>query len=237
MIQTHLYITQTYLDLDKLYQLIAREFFNSGSLPDFKKDITLSEFTDWRKYQDRGQIILPHFDKKEDFRESQMSFEQHFAEPTLLFLGDVSTYSLALQEGMLKLLEEPVPHLTIVLTSHDVASLLETITSRARLHYIPRTVVHQILNQELLEKTKKNLPPIGDSLKQLLKGTFELPDLKKVEREEIDFWLWQLSCYAEEVLKSQSNSITQDLLHKILMAQKLNHDNTQKKFALDYLRV
>jgi hypothetical protein len=237
MLQTHLYITQTYIDLDKFYHLLSHYFFTKNQLPHKFEDIKLVDFPDFQKYLDQGRIIFPELDKKDDFREIQMDLEQHFLEPTIVFLGDVSTYSLPMQEGMLKLLEEPVPNLYLVLTSHDQVSLLETITSRSSLHFLPRSLVNQLLDQTLLDKVKQKLPPVGESLKALLKNSFELPDLKKVDRPEIDFWLWQLGCYTEEVLKTQPSSQLQNLLYKLKQAQKLNQDNVQKKFALDYLRV
>jgi hypothetical protein len=177
--------------------------------------------------------LEPNFSKKVEFREQQNSWYQSYNLPTLFFLGDLSQHSESLQEGMLKFLEEPPANLYPILFAQDGSEILPTILSRATTLSLSRNFVLKHLSGEKLEKIAKTLPPAKQFALDLIgEKRLELPDFSKIERDEIDFWLWQISCWIEEFYKQQPLPKIADKLQKVLRSRKLNQQNLQKKLAV-----
>jgi hypothetical protein len=239
MIQSNIILTQTFVDESRLSQIVADRFFNHHDLlPKSFQIGTESLEKNWEHYLGQNRILQADFKDKDDFKDSVMSLYQNYENPTLLFLGNLTQYSLPLQEGMLRILEEPPANLYIVLYAHAKNEILETISSRCTFSQIPRPNVINILDPDLMEKVKKKLPAVSEFTKILITKPqdVEIPDLSKVEREEIDLWLWQLSCYLDQYYIQQPNIKIAELNLRVLTAMGLNADNLQKKFALNWLK-
>lgn len=236
MLQSHIFITQGYLDTAKVNFLVAWAFFQNKSFANFSDFPSESDLEkNYNKHLVSGQILEKSYQKKEDFTKDISNLYQKYPQPTLLFLGDLSSYSEKLQEGMLKLLEEPSQNLFIILYSKDAVNILPTIKSRSVVHTFSKQIILNNLDQKLLKKVQEKLPSPAEFIKDLLqKKVQSLPDLskKKVEREELDFWLWQLSLYADEIFKNNPNLQVSKLQEKILKAKSLNMSYVQKKFSL-----
>lgn len=256
MLQSHIIITQTHIDQDIIRRIIGQLFLKTKNvsrsidlLSKVKKttegfEIDGTEYNTedvYASYQailSARKIIERDYTDKKNFTENILDLYETYSEPTILFLGDLDVYSTALQEGMLRLLEEPPKNLFVVLFARTKSGILSTIKSRCQFHTLTKSLVIQILNQKLLERTKKNLPNPGDFSKSLIGNTknIEIPDLKKVDRVELDFWLWQISSYLQEFYKQNQDQKIADGIKMVLESQKLNNSNLQKKFVVGWLR-
>ena len=185
----------------------------------------------WHKLQANGQILSTSFDDKKDCREQVLTFYQNYAKPTLLFLGNLENYSIPLQEGLLKFLEEPPNNLFIVLFANNSSQILPTILSRTHQILLTNSTVFGLLDAEILDKIDKNLPKVRETVTEILMNKLPLIDLKKVERNEFDMWLWQIEKCLEEVFRQKNNPNSAQYLTKILEIRKLNSQNIQKKLA------
>lgn len=244
MIQSHIFLTQTFVEKDIIMQLVAQNFFEKNNESKLDQNLDISKLKTgefiWNEYQNRKQILRVDFKDKEEFTESIMEFYQFYPKPTLLFLGDLDTYSLPLQEGMLRILEEPPHNLFIILFAKTKSDILPTIYSRSHLHFLSQEIVIACLNQTLLSNVKKKLPSVPDFAKDILKNPLEdliLPDLSKAERDEISFWLWQVGFYLQQVYLQTPTLRVARMIEALLQAQKLNKENLQKKFAVGWLKV
>lgn len=239
MSATHIILTQTFLDTKTLKQKAATSFFELSSfrqIEQISEQISIQQV--WQKYLNSGQIIEPDFSKKQEFREQQNSWYQVYSQPTLFFLGDLSQHSESLQEGMLKFLEEPPQNLYPILFAQDSSEILPTILSRSTVLNLSRNFVLKHLSPEKLDKIAKSLPPAKQfALDMVAQKKLDLPDFSKIEREEIDFWLWQISCWIEEFYKQQPVPIIASKLNKVLWSRKLNQQNLQKKLAVSWSLV
>ena len=243
MIQSYLILTQSFLQTDKLARILAFDFFTNFKLDaqnvaqitaklKTEEAETLNKLEEnWHKFQAKGRIIQVNFDDKKDAREQIMGFYQTFAKPTLLFLGNLENYSIPLQEGLLKFLEEPPVNLFIVLLSNNSSDILPTISSRTTKILLTNSTVFSLLDVVMMEKITKNLPQVNPSVKEILSGKIPAIDLKKVERDEFDMWLWQIEKCLEEVFKQKNTTKSAEYLGKILGIRKLNSQNLQKKLA------
>jgi hypothetical protein len=237
MFQTNILLTQTYLDKTLLSKNIAYNFFQNKNLNFQENDISEELLNEtWQHKLGSRQIMEMSFKDKEDFTKNLMSLYENYSEPTLLFMGDLSEYSLPLQEGMLRILEEPPKNLYIILFSHNKNNILPTIVSRSNFVLVPKNFVLKNLDKNLLEKVKSKLPDIKETVKTKPQE-LTIPDTKKTEREELDFWFWQLNFYLEEAYKQNPSEGLAKLILKSKTAQKLNQENLQKKFSLGYLKV
>ncbi len=187
--------------------------------------------TNWHKFQGNGQILITNFDDKKDCREQVLTFYQNYSKPTLLFLGNLENYSIPLQEGLLKFLEEPPNNLFIMLLANNSSQILPTILSRTHKILLTNSTIFGLLDGEILEKIGKNLPKISDTVKEIMNGKIPTIDLKKVERNEFDMWLWQIEKCLEEVFRQKNTLKSAQYLVKILQIRKLNSQNLQKKLA------
>jgi DNA polymerase III delta prime subunit len=236
-----IFLTQTFVDQDIILNDILVNFIVNENLREFiKKPITFTNQSkvDFQNLIQNGRLVYPKLDSKEDFTSLISSFYQHHSQSTLLFLGDLSQYSLQLQESMLRLLEEPPSKVIIILLAQAKQNILNTIKSRCRLYILPKKYLIQKLDTSLLEKTKNKLPLPGVITKKLLNNELyrgEIPDLKNVEREELEFWLWQIQSYLLEYYKIKPDYFIAQKIEKVAQSIKFNNANMQKKFCMNTL--
>ncbi|MBC7472265.1 MAG: hypothetical protein H7196_03345 [candidate division SR1 bacterium] len=244
MINSHIYLTQTHVNKDILQRQIVYCFYEHSTFQLAGKDITLVAQNVLDKKFDSlintQQVILMNFSSKSDYRDTILSLYKSYKFPTVVFLGNLNQYSTQLQEGMLRILEEPPYNLFIVLFAHNHQEILPTILSRSQLYLIPNNQVIKILDMSLSEKVKKKLPSPGESAQKIMLSKFdynEIKDFSKLEREEIDFWLWQVGAYLTEYYKQRPQESIGLGIKKLLESQKLNNENSLKKFVFANLSL
>jgi DNA polymerase III, delta subunit len=247
MLQTNLYLTQTYLNLDNIQKLICRSYFDLKSLEIKSTSEPIDQDNldqTFNKYRSSQQVILfsPSVTETESQKETFRKFLTSdvyikYSKPTLLFLGDLTSYSDTLQEGMLKLLEEPPENLIIILFAQSLSILKPTIISRCRIQSFDIQTILSNLDPKLQSKVQK-LPSPKEVVENLLnsrKTTIEKPS--DFERDEIDFWLWQVQTNLSYMYANSPSDKISESIEKVLMSRKLNYQNLQKKFAIGWLGV
>lgn len=240
MHQTHIILTQSFVDESKLKHSLAKQFWEQGNqlstLQSMLEMEIISEYSNWNMLRAMGGIIDSSYTDKKSFSKEISQFYRTYSSPSLLFLGSLSSYSIELQEGMLKLLEEPPHNLHIILFAHNKSEILPTIQSRARIYTLQREAVFGLLDKDLLTKVSKKLPPVSQSISMLLKGNqINFSNISKIEREEISFWCWQFLAYLEEYYKQNQSRRISYLIERILAAQSYNDGYVQKRFVLGYI--
>jgi DNA polymerase III delta prime subunit len=234
-----LYLTQVSLDLEMVNKLIAWNYF-LGEMRPLKFVVpTVSELNqNWSSLQTRGRVMVIDSETKKDMQKLLMGVFQRYSEPTLLFLGNLADYSESLQESLLKLLEEPPRNLIIILYSEVRSDVLPTISSRCQIFGLTTQLVIKHLDTNLQTKVTKKLPSVQESTKLLISGVEpKVADIAKIERDEIDFWLWQIGVNLEYLYAQNPSLIVANVLEKVLTTRQLNRQNLQKKFALGWLKV
>jgi len=240
MIQSYIVLTQTYLNTAKISKLIAASFLTIGRIDRFWESKVITNHEElWQKGINSSLIQEINMTKKDDFRQIVSSLYQKYEVPRLLFLGDLSEYSIELQEGLLKFLEEPPHNLFVILFAQDRSQIIPTITSRCITVQLPKKLVFENLDTAKMESIKTALPPVQETLKQLTHNpaTWTIPDLKDVERDQLDFWLWQLLSYAGEYYKHNPNPTLADLITKLTQSRQYNQANLQKKLVLGWIKA
>ena len=244
MFQTNLYLTQTYLDLELLQQKLAFSFFNRKNLDfDYHSSETELALT-WNLHSSQNQIIAWNGQsaetesKKEAFKKfinSEVYIK--YNQPSLLFLGDLTNYSDVLQEAMLKLLEEPPANLHIVLFAQNLSQIKPTIISRCSIKLLDNAIIFANLDIKLLDKVKK-LPEPKITVANLINNKkVEIEKISDFERDELDFWMWQLQTNLTMAYASQPENQIASAITKVLLARQLNTQNLQKKFAIGQLNL
>ena len=236
--QSILIVTKTRLDQTRLTQFVTSEFVQ-GTLAQIGTRTSLPENFEQHYASARNlrRVVVESYAGKKEFRESVMNLYVTYDQPTLLYLGNLSDYSEQLQEGMLRLLEEPPQNATVVLSVANLTSVLPTIRSRTHALPLHSRLVFALLEPDLLEEVKTKLPLPAAAIKQLLQRQPLSVDLKKVERDELDLWLWQLQMYLEQYYLQQPQSAIANALEKVLTATQHNTQNLQKKFVLETLNL
>jgi hypothetical protein len=242
MIQTHLYITQTHIEQSALQHLIAKRFFTQNrfdSLFDISYLGTEQSQEEYEHFLAKRQILVYHFDEKKDYRDIVLSLYQKYPTPTLLFLGDITDYSLPLQEGMLRLLEEPPTNLFPIVFARSLSSILPTIASRSCVHTLTQDCVVKLLETNIADAVKKKLPLPSIVAKELIAQSFTAPtkEVSKLERQEIRLWLWQVQVYLEQYYGAKPHATISASLAKVHNSQKLNNANAIKKFVFANLTL
>lgn len=240
MHQTYIFLTETILEKQKLEAVLCDNFFknhnsfNTSNLENFSQDKL-----EFLQYQiTSAKVIIPEIDSKKDFTGQLFSFYQNYPSPSILFLGNLNQYSLPMQEGMLKILEEPPENLYIVLTAEYKAQILATITSRSNLIKLPEKFILAHLDTATSLSIKEKMPIIKDFYLDFINDKFSLNlDFKKLEREEINLWLWQLEFALRNSFKQKNELRIAQKIEKILYAKILNNNNLQKKFVFEALQI
>jgi hypothetical protein len=244
MINSHIYLTQTHVNINTLQRQIAYcfNYFKTFDLSTLSSNEILQKKLDetFDSLINIQRVILMDFTSKSDYRDTILSLYKSYELPTIVFLGNLNNYSTQLQEGMLRLLEEPPHNLYVVLFAHNHREILPTISSRSQLHLIPNKQVIGMLDQDLAEKVKKKLPSPAESAQKIIQDRFdfnEINDFSKLERGEIDFWLWQVGAYLTEYYKQKPHESIGIGIKKIIESQKLNNENSLKKFVVAHLSL
>lgn len=237
---TKLYITSTSLDLEKVNMIV----FNTLETGE-KFDINNIEYItqNYNSKVNQGIIVEPKFEKKEDFKEILSSIYQQYSSKTYLFLGDINSYSIQLQEGLLKLIEEPPANLQIIIYSQNTNNILPTIKSRSIIKPLSEEIIGFCLDQEILRKVKEFFPsPLEFSKEYVSSSASHLNsnqiDLKKIERMELNMWLWQVLFCLKQIYKANNGSrIIASRIQSVIISIDLNNNNIQKKLAFEFLFI
>ncbi len=242
MSQSKIFLTHIQLNLNKLIPVLSYEILKQyeENKPFILKNLSANELTNktWDEYLNSGQVILPKWTAKEDFKEELAELYKHYNKPTLLFLGSLSDISLPAQEGLLKFIEETPPNLHPILFSHDVFSILPTIKSRCQIFNLNVETCMKFLDTDLIDKYKEKYPDVGQFTKNFLSGkSTDLTSLIKTDknREEVQFFLWQVLQNLEAFYKQQPSKNVASKIQLVLKSMKLNSQNLQKRFALGVL--
>jgi replication-associated recombination protein RarA len=254
MIHSHLIITQTKLDTDNFNSVLVQYFGQCfGKNPESKSKWL--DILELQKLQPSfEQLESARMTKKvivfQNLKESTDSAKEQFrqfvssevyrtySEPTLLILGDLSQYSTTLQEGMLKLIEEPPTNLFIILTAQSRSEVLGTILSRCLTQNLSSQFCISNLDQELMTRVKKILPDPKNAIEIILnKGFLAVEKLSDVERYELDFWLWLLETNLNFLYQSNLEPAIAKLIQNVLKSRELNNSNCLKKLVVQNLSL
>lgn len=242
MNQSSIFLTHTFLDLDKLIPHLAcsiLEQVDSGK--NFKLPTIFDQMhssAKWEMYINSERVILPNWLSKDDFREELSGLYKHYTTPTLLFLGDLGSMSVPAQESLLKLIEETPHNLHPILFSPDIFNILPTIKSRCQIYNLSMEICTKFLDSNLMEICKKKYPDVSLFAINFVNGRFtDLTVLNKAERNEITFWLWLVLQNLEAIYSEQSSKNVAEKIKEVLESMRLNSNNLQKKFALGGLVI
>lgn len=243
MSQSKIFLTHIQLDLDRLIPFLSCKILESLNknqpfeLKNLPQD-NLNESITWQKYLNSGQIILPQWVAKKEFKEDLAELYKHYSQPTLLFLGSLNEISIPAQEGLLKFIEETPPNLHPILFSSNIFSIIPTIKSRCQILNLDVKICMKFLDASLLEKCKEKYPDVAQFTKNFLSGkSTDLTSLIKTDknREEVQFWLWQVLQNLEAFYNQQPSKNVASKIQLVLQAMKLNSQSLQKRFVLEVL--
>jgi len=235
-----IYITQTKINHQLFNKLVFSVFKETGQIPFSsqlqKLDPKSTEINNLNLDNQSNLLKSPVFLDKNDLRTFLNTISVHRSQPELLFFGDLSNLSTAFQEGLLAFLENPPQNLYIFLTANSGQDILATIKSRSRLEFLEQKLVYTLIEPEIKLTSEKNLMEITKAAKLILTDqNLEFTNLTKVERAEIDFWLWSLEVYLSQYyLKNQSPKVAEKI-DRVIKARIMNKQNLQKKFVLGYI--
>jgi hypothetical protein len=241
-----IFLTSTKLELKNTQNLIYLSFSekrNYSEIFDLQnssgksmENINLQKI--WQKGLASKQLTIANLEAKNDWNQEMSSFYTNYSKPSLVFLADLADISLIFQEGMLRFLEEPPENLQIILFAQNKSQILATIQSRCQFFSLPKSFIYQNLSSDFLEKIKKKFPLPKLVCQNLLsQKPLQIDKISDLERDEIDFWLWQLESYLIEFFKQNPNPKIAKIIEKVLLAKKFNFQNLQKKFVLDSLSL
>lgn len=248
MNQSSIFLIHTYLDLESLIPQLSKQILDqieAGQNFQVQKNILPEDFSSqsiwWDKYLIQEKVIIPNWLFKEDIEKKlidneMLNFYKLYSKPTLIFLGDLSKLSLPVQESWLKFIEEPPKNLYPILFSPDIFTILPTIKSRCQIFNLDKATCLNFLDKKLLATCKKKYPNVGEFTVNFIRNIdTDLSTLIKAEREEINFWLWQVLQNLEAIYTEKPSFNVAQKIQKALLATRLNHDNLQKKIALGAL--
>lgn len=234
-----IYYTHTLVESSKLTEIIVINYFECGTLNlDFIPEQFFESNTKSKLKKFAGSFSRLNLNEKQDLRTELPKLFYKRDKIELLFLGYFNHYSIPLQEGLLRFLEEPPENLIPIIFASDKSLVLETIASRCQSFFLPKKMVLKCLDKSLNQNVKKKLPDIKTTLKQLfLNQEIQLPTTFNPEREEIDYWLWQMQCYLEEFFKKTTNPHIANLIRKVCQSRMYNRSGVQKKLVLKNLVI
>lgn len=229
-------LTQSYIDQEKLKYRVVDYFQENKAVGVQGSDDEKSQKI-YNSCIASGKVMEAIFDSKKDIKELVSEYYRVYSDDSILFLGNISSYSVPLQEGLLKILEEPPEKLHIVMFAHDVESLLPTIKSRSRVIHLEQKNVFELMDAELKEKVAKSFPAPSEIIKKIITNQIKLEDFAsinfpKITREEIDLWLYQMTVNAAMVYKQKHQKQFASPIQKLSNARQLNKQNVQKKFVV-----
>jgi hypothetical protein len=191
------------------------------------------------KFINKQQIIIFNSKSKENLSQNLISLYVKYNEPTWLILGNLSEISNAMQQGLLRFIEEPPQNLNIILTARSKSDILSTITSRCEIKPIPSFVSFNYINKEKNDELTSAFQSPKDFLQILLQNrTTNPPEFKNVSRDGLETWLWQLEYLTSQViLKNGSSDRLEHIFENILEAKELNQANVLNRLIWAQLFV
>lgn len=240
-----LIVTETKLDTDQLIRVLSESFFDQNafkiSTDNFDKYLESSK-TNFNLRLSNDEVKILSGDSKKELINLLTDLYRVYQKESLVFIDQIDSYDISLQHGLLKILEESPKNLNFVLISKTFNNILPTITSRTNLINIQDDPKIKLLDKELLEKVKQKLPKPGEFIKDLINTKIQsqfiaIPDLTKVERDEIDFWLWQVLFNLKTLKKTNDLPIISSLINATILALDCNYKSLQKKFVFENFNV
>jgi DNA polymerase III, delta subunit len=190
-----------------------------------------------------GEWLEIDLDNKKDLDNLLLTVYSEYPKPINCYLGDLHKLSESFQQACLKLLEEPPKNLQIYLTCSTQSDILPTIQSRCILKNLDNKNLIKILDPKLLENSKKLFPETKVVVQKMLSNSLEfedLGDISKAEREDLAFYIWQLTYSLEHIYthfltlggNNQKLDLVASKINKLLEVQKYLSANLQKKISL-----
>ncbi len=237
--QALLLVTHTYVDEVLLQKIVAHDFFAGKLQKGFSTSFDNQSLEqEWDSLLHNRQVMVNNYEKKQEFRLRVLELYENYEQPTLIFLGNLSSYSEQLQEGMLRLLEEPPHNAHLVLFVHDVSTIITTIKSRSQVLPLPSELVFKLLPPILSQKVKTKLPNPAETVKNLIaKQSISIENINKLERNELELWLWQLQIYLEKFYEQNPQPRIAQAIKRVLNAKKYNQENMLKRLVIEGLNL
>jgi hypothetical protein len=234
----HIFITNFIVDSDLLSKNIASYLIESSKTKNYRFDwdqfLSFSN-TDSvaQRLVNTGQIMVLPTQSKQDLSQNLLPFFVKYDEPTYLILGSLSDVSIAMQEGLLRFVEEPPQNLNLILTARSKSEILTTLISRCEIKILPTKVAVSYLNKEKNEELLKDLPKPRDFIQSLLQNKRPTnPEFKNVSRDAWETWLWQLEYLCTEIIfKNPNDSRLNSIFENIIKAKSLNQANVLNRFV------
>jgi DNA polymerase III delta prime subunit len=179
------------------------------------------------------------FISKKTTQEDIAKLYRYSDEQRHIYIGSLSLFDEAIQDSILKLLEEPPSNTTIYMSARSLSVVKQTILSRCIIKYLDKYKIPNYINIKTNEVIAKYLPKPGEVAVALLNNKpigLNKIDYKKLEREHIDLWLWKLQLCMESLNTQLPSEVSHNIAHKIsaiIKARMYNDSNLQKKFALE----
>ena len=213
-----LYITQTYLDNSKFVKYL------------------LSENNEFR-------LIDLDIQNKKDLDEVLYTLYTNRTIKEMVYLGDVSQLSQNAQQSLLKFLEEPPHNLLVIISSQYHQDVIPTVLSRVKTVNMKYSQLSPLLDSARIDFSAKAFAPVKDTVNTLIFDTIHITnfgDLAKIERDQLEFYLWQVSLTFDIILKASyvgNKSVIEidkvaNCQQRVIESIQALRSNVQKKIAL-----
>jgi len=234
----YIFITNFIVDEEQLAKNLATYLIemNKAKIGKFDWD----NFTEYQKSTDTtqhlintGQIIVLPTQSKQDLSQNLLPLFVKYNEPTYLILGSLSEISSAMQEGLLRFVEEPPQNLNLILTARSKSEILTTLISRCEVKILPTKVSVQYIDKTKNDELLDGLPKPKDFIQALLQNKKpNNPEFKNITRDAWETWLWQLEYLCTEVIyKNPSDSRLNRIFENVIHAKKLNQSNVLNRLV------
>jgi hypothetical protein len=238
---SYLVVTETKLNTDKLIRVISESFFENSNIIITEDNLELYYKTSEKYFNSRlssGQVKIVSGKDKSEIIDIINELYCVYKDQTLVFIDQIDSYHVSLQHGFLKILEESPKNLYFVLVSKSLNNILPTIISRTKIVNITDQIKLKMLDQDLFEKVKDKLPRPSEFVRELINSKINgllvnIPDLTKVERDEIDFWLWQVLFNLKTLRTTNDLQVIPTLISSTILALDSNSKSLQKKFVFE----
>ena len=186
-----------------------------------------------------GQIMVLPTQSKQDLSQNLLPFFVKYDQSTYLILGSLSEISLAMQEGLLRFVEEPPQNLNLILVARSKSEILTTLISRCEVKTLPTKVSVKYLDKVKSDQLLSGLPKPKDFIQALLQNKkLNNPEFKNITRDAWETWLWQLEYLCSEVIfKNPSDIRLNNIFENIISAKKLNQANVLNRLVWAQLFV
>lgn len=228
----HIFITNFIVDESLLAKNLAEYMIEIGNekihtfnwidFVDIANENSTSE-----KLINTGRIMILPTQSKQDLSQNLLPLFVKYDQPTYLILGSLSEISTAMQEGLLRFVEEPPQNLNLILIARSKSEILTTLISRCEVKILPTTVAVKYLDKAKNDDLLSGLPKPKDFIQLLLQNKKPTNlEFKNITRDAWETWLWQLEYLCSEVIfKNSSDSRLNNIFENIIKAKKLNQAN------------